>query len=62
MQHVVLYATWYEWTAQLLSLTEFKSHYLSFILLAELLTGEGEEETGLPGENPWRRALENATY
>ena len=26
MQHVVLCATWYEGTAQLLSLTEFKSH------------------------------------
>ena len=36
--------------------------YLSFILLAELLTDEGGEETGVPGENPWRRASENATY
>ena len=26
VQHVVLRATWYEWTAQLLSLTELKSH------------------------------------
>ena len=26
MQHVVLHAMWYEGTAQLLSLTEFKSH------------------------------------
>ena len=26
MQHVVLHATWYKGTAQLLSLTEFKSH------------------------------------
>ena len=30
-------ATWYEVTAQLFSLTELKSHYLSFILLAEPL-------------------------
>ena len=30
--------------------------YLSFILLAEPLTAEGGEETGVPGENPWRRA------
>ena len=26
------------------------------------LTDEGVEETGLPGENPRRRASENATY
>ena len=26
------------------------------------LTDEGGEETGVPGENPWRRASENATY
>ena len=26
------------------------------------LTNEGREETGVPGENPWRRASENATY
>ena len=35
---------------------------LAFNLLAEPLTDEGEEETGVPGENPWRRASENATY
>ena len=34
---VMLRATWYEGTAQLLSLTELKSHLLSFILLAEPL-------------------------
>ena len=45
-------ATWYEGTAQLLSLTELKSHLFSFILLAEPLTAEGGEETGVPGENP----------
>ena len=38
-------------TAQLLSLTEFKS-YFSFILLAEPLTDKGGEGTGAPGENP----------
>ena len=59
MQNVVLRATWYEGTAQLLSLTEFKSHLFQiFILLAESLTDEGGEETGVHGENPWRRALE----
>ena len=36
--------------------------YLSFILLAEKLTEEGREETGVPGENPWRQVSENATY
>ena len=35
--------------------------YLSFILLAEPLTNEGGEETGVPGENPWWPASENAT-
>ena len=28
----------------------------------EPLTDEGGEETGVPGENPWRRAPENATH
>ena len=36
--------------------------YLNFILLAEPLTNEGGEETGVPGENPWQWASENATY
>ena len=64
VQRVVLHATWYEGTAQLLSLTEFNLNriYLSFILLAKPLTDEGEEETRVPGENPWQRASENATY
>ena len=30
--------------------------------MAEPLTDEGGEQTGVPGENPWRRASENATY
>ena len=42
-------ATWYEGTAQLLSLTELKSH-LSFISLAEPVTDEGGEETGILGK------------
>ena len=62
MQHVVVRVTWYEETAQLLSLTELKSHLFTFILLAEPLTEEGGEKTGVPGGNPWRRASENATY
>ena len=50
MQHVVLRATWYEGTARLLSLTEILNHIsLSFVLLAELLTDEGGEETGVLG-------------
>ena len=36
--------------------------YFSCILLAEPFTNEGGEETGVPGENPWRQASENATY
>ena len=43
---------WYEGIAQLLSLAEFESHLLNFILLAEPLTDEGEEESGVPRENP----------
>ena len=58
----IMCATWYEGTAQLLSLTELKSHLFNFILLAEPLTDEGGEETGVPGENPRRRASKNATY
>ena len=34
----------------------------SFILLAELLTKDGGEETRVLGENPLQWALENATY
>ena len=45
-------ATWYKGTAQLLSLTDLNHIYFSFILLAETLTDEGGEETGVPGENP----------
>ena len=33
-------ATWYEGTAQLLSLTEFKSHLFELCLLAEPLTDD----------------------
>ena len=62
VQRIMLCATWYEGTAQLLTLTEFKSHFWSFILLAEPLTDEGGEETRVPVENPWQRASENATY
>ena len=36
--------------------------YLSFILLARPLNWWKGEETGVPGENPWQRASENATY
>ena len=46
-------ATWYKGTAQLLSLTEFKIHFiLAFFPLAELLLDEGGEETRMPRENP----------
>ena len=64
MQHVVLRAKRYEGTAQLLNLTNFNGIYFifSFILLAEPLTDEGGEETGVPRGSPWRRASENATY
>ena len=54
----MLRATWYEGTAQLLSLTELKSDLFELYLLAIPLTNEGGEETGVPGENPQRRASE----
>ena len=38
VQHVVLHATWYEGTAQLLSLTELKSHLFEIYSLSEPLT------------------------
>ena len=34
----------------------------AFTLLAEPLTDEGGEETGVPRENPRWQASENATY
>ena len=37
VQHVVLHAMWYEGTAQLLSLTELKSHLFELYFLAEPL-------------------------
>ena len=59
----MLRATWYDGTAQILSLTELKSHLfeLDFIGWTSKPMKDGEE-TGVPGENPWRRASENATY
>ena len=36
-------ATWHKGTAQLLSLTEFKLHYVSFILLAETINWQRKE-------------------
>ena len=63
VQHVVLRATWYEGTAQLLSLTELKSHSFELYFVGWIIKpDEGGEETRVPGENPWRRASENATY
>ena len=53
-----LRATWYEGTAQLLSLTQLNRIYFSIIILAEPLTDEGGVETGVPGENPWGQASE----
>ena len=61
VRHVVLRATWYEGTAQLLK-HSLNHIYFSFVYLAEPLTDEGGEETGVPGENPLQRASENATY
>ena len=54
----MLYATWYEGTAQLLFGRIEITFIFSFILLAEPSTDEGGEETGVLGENPWRRASE----
>ena len=48
----MLRATWYEGTVQLLRLTDLKSHLFELYSLAEPLTVEGGEETGVPGEKP----------
>ena len=45
-----------------ISLAELNRICFSFIVLAEPLTYEGGEETGVSGENPWGRASENATH
>ena len=52
MHHVVLHATWYEGTAQLLSLTESESHSFSFVLLAEPLSDTGGEKPEYPEKTP----------
>ena len=55
MQHVMLHVVWYKGTAQLLNLS-LNPIYLSFILLAEPLTNERGEETGVPRKKkPWQR-------
>ena len=59
VQHVVLRATWYEGTAQLLSLTEYKSHLFELYFIGWDIN---RWRRGVPGGNPWRRASENATY
>ena len=61
MQHVMLLAMWYERTAQLLNMREFKL-YLFELLLAEPLTDEGGEESAAPRENSWQRVPENTTF
>ena len=62
VQHVMLCATWckgYKGSAIKFDRVDI-AFYLSFIFWAGPLTDEGGEETGVPGENPWRRASENA--
>ena len=54
-------ASWYEGTAQLLSLIDI---YFNFVLLAETINqwkNSGRQETGVPREYPWWRASENET-
>ena len=46
----MLCASWYERTAQRLSLTEFKSRLFGFILLAETINRWKREETRVPGK------------
>ena len=43
MQHVVLRATWYNGTAQLLSLTELKSHLFELYFVGIKLMKEGRK-------------------
>ena len=56
------FVMWCKETSQLSILTEFKSHLtVALFHWLKSKTDEGGEITGLPGENPRRRALENAT-
>ena len=61
MQPAVCHLVWRDSSA-----IKFDRVEIAFILALfywlEPLTNEGGEETGVPGENPWRRASENATY
>ena len=50
VQHVVLRATWYKGTAQLLTLTELKSHLFEFYFISWTINPLRR------GENPWRQA------
>ena len=53
MQHVVLRATWYEGTTQILYLTEFEIAFiLALFYWLDNKPDEGKSETGVPGENP----------
>ena len=62
VQHVMLNATWYEGTAQLLNLTELEIVFiLALFYWLDHWSDEGGEETGVPGENPWRWASDNVT-
>ena len=58
----MLRAIWYEGTAQLLSWTVETAFIWALFYWLNHYTDEGGEETRVPGENPWRRASENATY
>ena len=54
IQHILCVSrgTWYEGSAQLLSLTELKSQYfLALVCWIRLLTNERREEIGVPREN-----------
>ena len=55
-------ATQYEGTAQLSSLTELKLHLVLLYFIGWTINCEGAKETGVPEENTWQRASENAAY
>ena len=62
MQHV-LRTMWYEGISSAIKFDRVEiALILALFFWLNHSTDEGEEKTGVPGENPWRRASENATY
>ena len=58
----MLFATWYKEKLSYSVWQSLNHIYFNSILLADPLTEEGGEETGVPRKKPWQRVSENDTY